>query len=260
MMNILSNILYKHSNNAITIRPLRVPTRMRLLKSLAMLLLATTVVESVANEVNNCTFLSELENALYNTAYNKRHLNEAFFPPKQLTSRYIVVNYNFTSEDGFYDESDMCNVTYIWSIGGFLFIEPPSIFRFLSLLFSFPANDQTDITLTLPHQCRGLVITKTNDCSCKNKGNIWEQLTQQVNTIFYVSQIKGELSHTCNSMLAILSAVSYCFSLVGKQTIVQQQRFGHHRPTIVVCTYDYVSSSLTWKYYQLKAVDYANDT
>ena len=156
---------------------------MTFLKIIAMLLLVATVVESVDNAVNNCTFLSELESALYNTASNKRHLNDAFFPPKQLTSRYILVTYNFTTEDGFYNGSS-CEVTYIWAIGGFLFIEPPSLFQFLSLLFNFPANDLTRITLTLPYQCRGLVfISEEKDCSCNSTGNILEQLTQQVNTI-----------------------------------------------------------------------------
>ena len=147
-----------------------------------ILLVATVVVESISEEINDCTHLSELESALYSTDSNTRHLNEAFFPPRQTTSRYIMVNYNFTTEDGFYDESDMCNVTYVWSIGGFLFIEPPSIFQFLSLLFSFPANNLTDITLTLPYQCRGLVNT-TGNCSCLIEGSVLDILTQQVNLL-----------------------------------------------------------------------------
>ena len=74
------------------------------------------------------------------------------------------------------------SVTYVWSIGGFLFIEPPSVFQFLSLQFSYPANNLTNITLTLPHQCRGLVSTANNDnCSCANDGNTLDILTQQVN-------------------------------------------------------------------------------
>ena len=85
-----------------------------------------------------------------------------------------MVTYNFTPEDGFYDDSNMCSVTYVWA-------RTPSISQFLSLLFNFPVNNLTDITLTLPHQCRGLMSTASSSCSCLDEGSILDILTQQVN-------------------------------------------------------------------------------
>ncbi len=136
-------------------------------------------IVSCSAQVNNCTLLSELEFALYNTDSNEQQLNQAFFPPRKATSRYIMVMYDFKDENGM---TDTCNVKYVWAIGGFLLIEPPTIFKLLSLLFSYPANDITDITITLPNECRQIVNSLDDGtCSCKNLSNSnLDILTQQV--------------------------------------------------------------------------------
>lgn len=73
--------------------------------------------------------------------------------------------YKFDEEGGGYKD---CNVTYIWAVGGFLLVQPPSIFQFSSLLFSTPANSLTEVELNLPYACRAL-INETMSCSCKNE-------------------------------------------------------------------------------------------
>ncbi len=133
-------------------------------------------------QYENCTVkLSVLEKALYETDSNERSLNKAFFPPRQETSRYITVTYRFLTDDkdGSYDD---CYVSYIWTIGGFLIIQPPNIFKFTSLLFSTPANDVDELTLTLPSQCRELAGIG-DKCSCdsqKNHSLNLDILSQQV--------------------------------------------------------------------------------
>ncbi len=133
---------------------------------------------SCSAQVNNCALLSELEFALYNTDSNEQQLNQAFFPPRKATSRYIMVVYDFKDEN---EMTGNCTVTYVWAIGGFLLIEPPTIFQFLSLLFSFPANDISNITITLPNECRQLIDATGDTCSCINReNNNLDILTQQV--------------------------------------------------------------------------------
>ncbi len=134
-----------------------------------LLLLGLLTLCAYAQYEDCTTKLSVLEKALYETDSNERSLNAAFFPPRQETSRYIKVTYRFLMDDndGFFDS---CNVSYIWTIGGFLLIQPPSIFKFTSLLFSTPANDLNELTLTLPTQCRELAgIGDT--CSCDSQYN-----------------------------------------------------------------------------------------
>jgi len=142
------------------------------------------IIVSCSAQVNNCTQLSELEFALYNTDSNEQQLNKAFFPPRKATSRYIMVIYDFKDEIGMIDSS--CNVTYIWAIGGFLLIQPPTIFQFLSLLFSYPANDISYLNITLPNECRWMVDSSDQTCSCKNQSNSnLDILTQQVSKLMF---------------------------------------------------------------------------
>ncbi len=127
------------------------------------LLLSGLLAPCINARYENCTLkLSVLEEALYETDSNERSLNQAFFPPRQETSRYISVTYKFLD--------DNCTVTYIWTIGGFLIIQPPSIFKFTSLLFSTPANNVNELILTLPSQCRELAGIGGN-CSCDSQKN-----------------------------------------------------------------------------------------
>ena len=124
------------------------------------------IVLSHADCQNCSNTLSVLENALYANGQNRVNLEKAFFPSIQLTSRFLRVVYNFT--DG--ADGD-CVVTYFWSVGGFLFIQPPTVFKYTSLFFNFPANNVDNVTITLPNECRSLVKSESSGkCSCKNPG------------------------------------------------------------------------------------------
>ena len=125
--------------------------------------------------------MSVLEKALYNTGKNRYQLYRIFFPPRELSYTYIKVNYVFLNNDSTLDSN--CTVSYIWSLG-FLLVQPPKVFQFTSLLFSYPANDlKNEVNLTLPFECRPLVM-KNNDesvCSCLGRdNNELDILTQNV--------------------------------------------------------------------------------
>ena len=149
--------------------------------------LAATINSLMENdcEVGNCTLLTQLECALYTTDENERKLNQAFLPPKAST-QYIHVFYDFKEnpeEDDFYFTIDKnCNVSYIWAIGGFLLIQPPAIFQWTSMLFSYSSNDVDKLHLTLPIKCATLVKYDTNSpCECLGKDSYnLNILTQQV--------------------------------------------------------------------------------
>lgn len=153
-----------------------------LLKMGRILLLVVFLVSLGASSsmYENCsTKLSVLEQALYDTGQNEQELNLAFFPSRQITSRYIPIIYVFLPED------EYCNVTFFWSVGGFLLIQPPTIFRFTSLHFSYPVNDVVSITIHLPSECRPLVTDSSGGCSCKsNKTTILDILSQQVRLLY----------------------------------------------------------------------------
>ncbi len=139
---------------------------------------------SACNITENCALLKDLECALYTTDSNERRLNQAFFPPRKATSRYIKVVYVFNVSEVDTVEGDECNVTYIWSIGGFLLIQPPSIFQLTSLMFSYPTNNIDNITLYMPSPCHTVINTNTTgrSCSCANMENKnLDIMTQQVN-------------------------------------------------------------------------------
>ena len=141
-------------------------------------------------DVGDCTLLTQLECALYTTDENERKLNQAFFPPRKASTRYIKVIYSFDEyldDDALYNfdpnVTQNCNVTYIWAIGGFLLIQPPSIFEWTSLLFSYPANDIYELDLTLNVTCKRLVNHNNTNGTCNCKGednNNLDILTQQV--------------------------------------------------------------------------------
>ena len=156
-----------------------------LLKPVLLLLLVSVFsITSAQNEnIELCASqLEALENALYGTKDNLFELNSIFFPPSARTSRFIRVNYHFLDEAGESDEFDGgCLVTYIWAIGGFLFFQPPSLFRYNSLFFNYPNNNLTDLDLYLPYECQPLVLgPNTTDCSCLHDAKKLEILTQQV--------------------------------------------------------------------------------
>lgn len=148
----------------------------RVLATVAVL--SITLYSAVGEDYNytNCgSDLTVLENALYHfSPENRKHLNRIFYPPRETPSRFIKVHYKFEGHD--------CNVTYIWAIGGFLLMQPPSIFRYTSLYFSNKANNLTDMEIRLPSECRSIVEPKKDGkCTCDGDDyNILDMLTQQV--------------------------------------------------------------------------------
>jgi len=131
------------------------------------------IVQSDGSKINDCTLLTELECALYTTDSNELRLNQAFFSPRESTSRYINVIYTFNNSE------PLCEVKFIWAIGGFLLIQPPQVFQLTSLFFSNPANSQDNLTITLPEECQSLV--GGDNCTCLgNEDNNLDILTQQV--------------------------------------------------------------------------------
>lgn len=135
-------------------------------------------------DYNDCsTSLSTLEEALYETGDNKVQLNAYFFPPREEFVPYAKIVYTFEDSNGTNPEpeTEKCAVTYVWAVGGFLLIQPPSIFSYSSLFF-FHTRSHNDFTLrlTLPNACRPLV-EENGKCSCANKdNNPLDILTQQV--------------------------------------------------------------------------------
>ena len=140
---------------------------------LVVVLVCLLAVEcSSQTDNSNCsTDIKELEKALF-SAENIKQLNKIFYPPRESTSRFITVEYDF--------EGTGCNVKYIWAIGGFLLMQPPKIFQLTSLYFSTLANDLTDLKIVLPKECWPVVHYKGNTCTCLHDDNILDILTQQV--------------------------------------------------------------------------------
>ena len=140
-----------------------------------VLLLSTACVA----DYENCdSDLGTLEKALFQTGSNLFELNRVFYPPSLLTTRFIHVNYTFTS-DG--NEVDTCtNVTYIWAVGEVLFLQPPTLFKINSLFFYYPNNELETLSLELPIECIGLINETDGECSCMNDSHMLDILTQQV--------------------------------------------------------------------------------
>ena len=148
-------------------------------------LLAIDITSSSKSAVaaDCATNLETLQNALYDKdGKNVLEFQRIFYPPNARSSRFIQVIYSFFDEN---NELDGCNVTYVWSIGEVLFIQPPTIFKYTSLYFNYPNNDLDFLNIQLPYECRGLVNTSSDgECSCVKDTNesssILQVLTQQV--------------------------------------------------------------------------------
>ena len=114
--------------------------------------------------------------ALFTTGSNLNELDRVFYPAGQQPSRFIQADYYFNNTG-----DDNCIVSYFWASGGFLLIQPPSIFQFTSLFFNYPANNLDKIKLTLPQECAQLInVTEDGNCSCREEDSVLERLTQQV--------------------------------------------------------------------------------
>ncbi len=128
--------------------------------------------------------------ALFQTGDNLYRMGRAFFEARDETSRFIRVTYTFINTT---TEIEDCDVTFKWALGGFLLVQPPSIFKFTSLLFSTPANDlePENLNLKLPLECKVLASDKDGNCTCSKDRRgilndesynvtILDRLTQQV--------------------------------------------------------------------------------
>ena len=143
-----------------------------------------TLVQTASDQnYSDCpSNLGTLESALYGTRSNLFKLNQIFFPPSLLQSRFIRVKYNFTNDENYNDD---CSVTYIWAVGGVLFLQPPTLFKYNSLYFYFPFNDLTTLSLSLPIECIPLINGTDGVCSCMHDSSMLDVLTQQVSIIMY---------------------------------------------------------------------------
>ena len=158
---------------------------------LMMHLLSTANCNNETNFTNCDKDITVLERALYSPE-NIKQLNRIFYPPRETTSRFIMVNYEFeNTKNEFVDYN--CNVTYIWAVGGFLLMQPPKIFQLTSLYFSTPANELTNVTLKLPRDCWHLAHNGSNNCTCMCENNDLDIITQQVSVqVNYESVIGGQ--------------------------------------------------------------------
>jgi hypothetical protein len=131
---------------------------------------------AVSLDHDDCaTNLRTLEEALYESKSNLFELNRVFYPPSVPTTRVVRVNYTFG------DELDACsNVSYIWAVGEFLFLQPPTLFQYTSLFFYYPNYELTTLSIQLPIECIWLINGTDGECSCKNGSHMLNILTQQV--------------------------------------------------------------------------------
>ena len=140
-------------------------------------ILAVSAVDDCATNRNSVV------KALFMSDKNLDKLDSVFYPAGELPSRFIQVNYHIN------DTSDgNCNVSYFWASGEFLLLQPPKIFLFTSLLFSYPANNLTSVNLTLPPECKELVtVSEDGSCACPDEDSLLNRLTQQVGTPYIYS-------------------------------------------------------------------------
>ena len=137
-------------------------------------------------ETNNttCNSLQSLIKALYDTPGNLKKLNQVFYPPYQSSTSFLQITYSFKNEN---DQLDGCDVAYLWAEGGFLLIQPPSVFRFTSLLFNHDVNEINNLSLTFPNACRHLVENSTTG-ECKCEKDLFDILTHKVRLMFRTTQ------------------------------------------------------------------------
>ena len=120
-----------------------------------------------------------LQKALYGMKGNKYNLTKTFYPPRKPSTGFVQVNYYF--EDEFGEKDEDCVAKFVWASGGFLLIQPPSVFRFTSLFFDNKYDDITSVDLTLPYECRPLTVQPQCRCNISSdKDDFLDLLTQQV--------------------------------------------------------------------------------
>ncbi len=126
-----------------------------------------------------------LERALYETEGNMVKMLVIFSPARKTPPSLVRVHYAFKEENGAISN---CTVQYLWVEGGFLFVQPPTIFQLSSLLFYFKGfrhEDEFNLYLTLPFECRPLIVEDEDGiCTCQETNSSvslpLEKLTEQV--------------------------------------------------------------------------------
>ena len=103
---------------------------------LALLTFSAPQLQAASSPYADCvTNFETLEMALVKTDDNKYALQKAFYPPRKSTAAvYVNVTYTFLDE---YGNDTSCNSKWIWSSHSIYLIQPPPIFQFTSLFFSF---------------------------------------------------------------------------------------------------------------------------
>ena len=129
------------------------------------------MVAQEGSPYDNCTTnFAVLERALVETGSNRFNIIRAFYPPRKSHSVYVDVEYHYAES----------NVTeyWIWTTSPFYLIQPPSVFQFTSLLFSYPAlSDQIqNLSLILPRECQDVTL---DNRTC-NHNPMLDVLTHQV--------------------------------------------------------------------------------
>ena len=141
---------------------------------LSVLTLSLTLTDGQNTSCGND--FKTLEKALLLTGNNKVELLRAFYPPRQPPATFVTVHYIFLDLDG----SITCQKTWLWSSVDFYLIQPPSIFQFMSLLFTIPLDRSiTTANITFPGDCQNLVTNENKSCTCISNG-LLDILTQRV--------------------------------------------------------------------------------
>ncbi len=162
-----------------------------LLGIVIVLLLPCICASETKCPVSKCpTSFCALEKALYETDHNLLNMLNIFSPARRSAPPFVRVRYTFQDKNKEY--SNNCTVPYLWVEGGFLFVQPPTIFQFTSLFFYFTGfldKDEFTLNLTLPYECRPLIWNGTS-CTChtledKSNNSLYsslalEELTKQV--------------------------------------------------------------------------------
>lgn len=129
-----------------------------------LLVLGASSTNGQAANDTTCNGLRSLIECLYDTPGNLKNLNNVFYPPHQSSTSFLQITYSFQNTSG---HLDGCDVAYLWAEGGFLLIQPPSVFKFTSLLFNHDVYEKNSLSLTLPNACRHLVESPNNSSKCE---------------------------------------------------------------------------------------------
>ena len=149
-------------------------------------------ISSTGTPYDDCTTnYATLEKALIETKDNKFKLLQAFYPNEKYDTIYVKdVEYHFLGKDE--NDSEIISKTWIWAESAFYLIQPPSVFQYTSLLFSYSIDevDNSPLSLYLPYQCRltNLNLTAVNNTCHQGINSInpmLASLTQRVCSTYY---------------------------------------------------------------------------